>query len=314
VDPCAGEGDALKHLGQLLESKGEGLLAQTFGVELEKERAEIAEDNLDVIVKGGYEWLRASNEVFSAMYLNPPYDHEAKSSENSFSERTEVKFLRDLTAPGKYLQPGGLLVYCIPQHVLKDAASLLATRFQNIQVYRFTDENYPTFKQVIVFGHRRESSKKIKTKDEREWLESLTEADLPPLDTPDDSSWLVPEANGKVKLFRGSLMDPEEIMKDVEGSSTWDAVDKLLLPPSARKRDGKLKRPILPLKQMHMGTAIAAGLVGGNMGSHYLEGITRKVASTRTEATETGRKEVTEERHVTIIRVFSPEFGVVDLE
>jgi len=218
-----------------------------------------------------------------------------------------------LTAPKKYLQPGGLLIYCIPQHALRNAAALLVTRFENISVYRFTDENYPAFKQVIVFGYRRRNSKNIKIKDEKEWLESLSVADLPALDVQDNTCYQVPSADGSVELFRGSVMDPEEIMRDIEDSPAWPAVEKLMLPPSVRKGNVKLKRPLLPLKQMHLGIAIAAGAVGGNMGNHILEGVTKKVTTKRTEPTETGHKEIEEERHVTTIRVFSPE-GVFDLE
>ncbi|MHB1417966.1 MAG: DUF6094 domain-containing protein [Bacillota bacterium] len=308
LDPCAGEGAALRQMADGMASLGG--CPVTFGVELEKERAEECRQVLDNVVKGAYEGLRASHEVFSAMWLNPPYDNDIGL------ERMEVRFLRSLTEAGKYLQTGGLFMYCVPQQILTSAAALLANRFERIKVYRLSDQNYPVFKQVVLFGYRRGTGKRVDTKEVRICLEELGQAgpeDLPSLDAPDGITFDVPAAAGDVQLFRGSLLDPEEIIKDVERSPGWETVERMLLPVSVRKGHAKLKNPVLPLKPAHYAIAIAAGAVGGNLGSHYLEGVTKKVVDRREEVTDTGTTIIESERHVTSIRVFSPE-GAFTLE
>jgi tRNA1(Val) A37 N6-methylase TrmN6 len=308
LDPCCGEGAALKQMGDHLIVLGAN--PRMHGVELEEGRAESAKQVLNCVVKGGYETLRASNEVFSFIWLNPPYD-EARNG-----DRTELNFLRNLTAPNKYLQPGGLLGFCIPQRVLVDCAQLLAFRFENIRVYRFTDKNYPAFKQIVVFGYRmkgRGDPQKVKAI--RKNLTILGEGDpeaLPQLDADDGICFNIPESAGEVKLFRGYFLDPVEIAMDIEKSPGWNDFANLLMPANLRN-EAKLKSPILPLKPTHMATAIAAGAVGGNMTSHILVGLTTKETENRTEYEENENsikeKHIYTERHVTKTRVYSQHPG-----
>jgi hypothetical protein len=308
LDPCCGKGEALKQMGDHLITLGANPLM--YGVELEENRAEAAKQLLNKVVKGGYETLRASNEVFSFMWLNPPYDQARNGS------RMELNFLRDLTAPSKYLQPGGLLGFCIPQYILTDCAQLLAHRFENIGVYRFTDKNFPIFKQIVVFGYRmkgRGDPEKVKVI--KEWLTILAECSpesLPTLDNEDGINFNIPESAGEVKQFRGYILDPVEVAMDVDAAPTWRDFENLRLPANLRN-EAKLKSPILPLKPAHMATAIAAGAVGGNMTAHILVGLTSKKTDTsvKYEETEnsTSEKIIFTERHVTKIRVYSQHKG-----
>jgi len=304
LDPCAGEGTALKQAADYFKSLGAEV--KTYGVELEETRAELAKEKLDRVVKGGYENLRASNEVFSFIWLNPPYDWARNG------QRMELNFLRDLTAPGKYLQPGGVLGFCIPQYVLKDCAQILAFRFDKLTVYRFTDDNYSNFKQVVVFGHRMaKKNDPDRVREIKEYLIKLGTKGpdvLPPLDFEDEISFEVPESAGEVNLFRGSILDPEEIARDIENAPGWQDFENLLMPPNVRDT-AKLKSPVLPLKPTHMATAIAAGAVGGNMTDHILVGLTAKKVdkSTQFEEKDNGTLErhISVEKYVTKVRIFS---------
>lgn len=305
LDPCAGRGEALRQLADALAAKGAKVA--TYGVEIERERAEAAAQILDRVVKGGYEHLRCSRGVMSLMWLNPPYDH------NRLGGRVEVDFLWDLTAPDGYLVPGGLVMYCIPQESLAPAALLLATRLQDLAVYRFTDAGYPAFHQVVVFGYRTKTRRGPEARRDKERLEALARAGpeaLPPLDADDGVRFSVPPAPGPVALFRGGLLDPEEIARDVAASPLWEKLPGLLVPDTGGAR---LRRPLLPLKLAHMALAIAAGAVDGNMGTHILEGTARKVVDRTEEDAGDGTTRVVEvERHVTTVRVFTRE-GVYEL-
>jgi hypothetical protein len=303
LDPCAGEGDALKMIYDRLKEMGAEPVS--YGVELEENRAEKCKTVLDYAIKCGYEDVRTSSRAFSLMWLNPPY-HERDG------ERVEVTFLRDLTDPisGK-LMPGGILGFCIPQYVLGPAAPILAARFDDIRVYRFTDENFDAYKQIVVFGIRRIRARRgAEAKEIRERLKHLATIDvLPELDEPDGFFYQVPEGTKKI-TFRGSATDPVELAKDVEISPVWDEINYSLLPFT---KGSILKNPVLPLSKTHDAIAIAAGAIGGNMGGLYLVGRTKKVTDKKIIPEEEGSKIVETDRHVTTIRVYTPG-GVYSLE
>ena len=142
-DPCAGEGHALKEIKDSLQ-------CESYGIEPDTHRGKIAKQNLTRCLITDYENSRISNRAFSLLYLNPPYDWNVRNDEVSASERHERTFLRDTIG---YLIPGGVLVYLIPQSRLdKTIAKILAYRFGDVRVFRFPDEEYKSFKQVVIFG------------------------------------------------------------------------------------------------------------------------------------------------------------------
>jgi hypothetical protein len=301
-DPCAGEGRALRQMAEVLA--GKGARVTTYGVELERFRAEKARKLLDHVIAGGYETIRMTNGAVSAMWLNPPY------ADMKGSGRVETMFLRDLTR--ERLQPGGLLMFCIPQSTLSDCASVLANRFKDIEVYRFTDEHYPLFRQVVVFGYRREKndsgpearqvSKRLAYLG-RQGLEAIK-----PLDVQDGRTFAVPPAVKEISLFRGSEVARDEAAGAVARSTVFAKMEELLMPPPVARV--KMSTPILPLKLAHIGTAIAAGAVGGNMGNHIVVGNTKKVVKTF----DCDEKTIMQtEQMVTTIKVFSPQ-GIFVLE
>ncbi|MDT3417101.1 hypothetical protein QO009_002996 [Brevibacillus aydinogluensis] len=280
----------------------------TYGVELEKERAAEAANILDHVLQDGYENVRTEDK-FSVLYLNPPYD-------DGFAERVETSFLRRLTNQStNVLLKGALLIFCIPQYVLEDAALLLATRFSNIKVYRFTDENYPVFKQVVVFAqfHRPDPDERKKTAKYLRDIAQLGPEVLPSLDTEDGITFSINPSPEPVQLFRAGKLRIEELTKDIETSPLFQTVQEWFLPSSSR--NAELKNPVLPLKPTHYAIAIAAGAVGGNMGNHLLVGVTKKIEETSDKFDEDGKKtgEVTIKHFKSIVRVFTRE-GVFDLE
>ena len=103
LDPCAGEGTALKQIGETLS-------AETYGIELDTERGRIAKENLTQCLITDYMATRISNQAFSLLYLNPPYDWAIKNDEVSTSERYERTFLRNTI---RYLIPNGVLAWGI---------------------------------------------------------------------------------------------------------------------------------------------------------------------------------------------------------
>jgi hypothetical protein len=300
LDPCCGEGIALEKMANSLKAQGADVVS--YGVELEEGRARKARDYIDNVICSPYEDAVVTPQAFSFMWLNPPYMDYGY-------ERAEVVFLKDLTDPNKgKLQPGGLLGFCIPEKVLKDAALLLAVRFHNIKVYRFT-ENYPAYKQIVVFGYRRK--KRPSTDEFRETKEWLSNLDIiPRLNVEDGITFTIPSSINEIKTFKPAQPSKDEVMNALQQSSAWKRAEELL--PRLKQIQDR-KPPVLPLKTAHIAVAIAAGAIGGSMGNHLLVGKSKKVVDSTVVPDEKGVTETQTERVITTVRVFSRD-GIFDLK
>jgi 16S rRNA G1207 methylase RsmC len=83
------------------------------------------------------------------LYLNPPYDWDAGSTNN---QRLEAVFLDHIY---RWLEPGGVLLFVIPLPRLANCARLLSEEFQDLRVFRLTESACLQFKQIVVVGTRR---------------------------------------------------------------------------------------------------------------------------------------------------------------
>jgi len=220
LDPCCGKGAALKQWQDDMKAKGAN--PTSYGIEIEKSRGTQAESIIDHVIKCGYEEAKISHDAFSAMYLNPPFMQMN-------GERMETTFLRDLT--GDYLQAGGILIFNLPQYVLKDVAKILASRFVDIKVYRFTDANYDSYKQVIVYAVRRR--KGIRSEKERRYQQSIEKElhnysflgknALPSLDVADldTNFYTIPKNEKPVVLFQSMKVEEDDILQSLQTSNRF---------------------------------------------------------------------------------------------
>jgi hypothetical protein len=145
LDPCAGEGHALAYLAGHL---GKGV--STFGIELSPQRAGEAETRLAHVLNTPFENAVLTEETFSLLFTNPPYDGE---SSTGGGERLEYTFLTNGT---RLLVRGGVLVYIIPEtRVSEKIARHLAGWYEELRCFRFAGEDYARFKQVVIFARRR---------------------------------------------------------------------------------------------------------------------------------------------------------------
>lgn len=267
LDPCCGEGLALAQLVS-------GTLALTYGVELDQLRAGEAETHIQNILKCGIEETRIAHQSCSLLFLNPPYDEAIREEDaETKPERQEKVFLR-MGIP--YLVPGGVLVYIIPQSRLnRGIARLLACRFDNVRVFRFPDPEYDDFKQVVVFGVRKAENsldEELALK-----LQNVPNRKLKPLPETVTAQYPVP-ASPPSKLFRSTVIDPEELEKHMAQSPLWRKLHAMVT-----KNDLQVPRPPLPLHSGHLGLLLAAGKLDGVVGKgddlHVVKGKVAKIVS-----------------------------------
>lgn len=143
IDPCVGQGTAL----QILTKDAP---ARLYGVELDAERARIASSKGIETVQGNTFDAIVRSESFSLLYLNPPYDSEIGSIAN---RRMEAVFLEHTY---RWLAMEGILVFVIPFERLHDCVGVLSSHFAGLNVYRMNDPDSVQYRQIVVFGIRRE--------------------------------------------------------------------------------------------------------------------------------------------------------------
>ena len=294
LDPCAGTGEPAAAMGAALG-------AQTYGIELNADRAAAVRGRLDRVICGDAFATRLSNGAFSVLYCNPPYhDDEEKL-------RLEHRFLQHLS---RALCPGGLLLFVIPQRRLEVSARYLANHYERLAAWRFPDQEWAAFGQIVLVGAKKPWAAPDAA---AEWLvRAWSSEELPVLpDGPGDGAALppVPTVPAGEVLFASAIPDPQEAAAECRRAGAWalPQVAEALWPPDERP-----VRPLMPLKKAHLGALTASGFVNNPLLEHdgervLVKGRTVKVL-VRREADD-DRTIVERERHVTTITVLDLDTG-----
>jgi Uncharacterised methyltransferase family (DUF6094) len=262
LDPCVGDGVAFVRLIQ-------GMRARRYGVEIDAYRAEQARGLGIETLQANTSDVRSPAEAFSLVYLNPPYDLETGSTNN---QRLELVFLEHTY---RWLKPGGVLVFIIPQPQLRICARILSEHFMDLSIYRLTEPASVQYKQVAVLGVRRKRHQHVRDSvllDAVRWLEDLAmKPDLEPLSETPSIRYEIP-ASGPVTLVHAgiALDDVEDLLLE---SAAYRQASRILLP---KQRDVR-GRPLTPLHGGHVGLLCTAGMLNGVFG----EGEDRHIAHWR---------------------------------
>lgn len=261
-DPCVGDGVAFAHM--LRDAP-----AHRYGIEIDAYRAEQARALEIETVQADAMDVRCPAESLSLLYLNPPYDWEAGASHN---QRLESVFLEHTY---RWLKPGGVLLFVIPQTRLAKCARLLSEQFTDLRVFRLTEPACLQYKQVVVLASRRKRHVRLSDTTLLEgtrYLENLaTKPDLDRLwDTP-DVRYEVPASEPIVLTHAGIPLDEVEDL--LFESAAYRQASRLLLP---KQRDVR-GRPLTPLHGGHVGLLCTAGMLNGVFG----EGEGRHIAHWR---------------------------------
>lgn len=301
LDPCCGEGLALKNLVQDAN-------AVTYGIELDNYRAEQAKGNIDHILRGSYEDARVSNNAFSCLFLNPPYDWNVSTDSDEGSDRrTEKTFLKGTV---RYVQPEGVLVYIVPQkRVTYDIARLLAYRFDDFNPYRFPDEEYDRFRQIVLFGKKKPKGFLDDQASDR--LHSIPGEELEQIPYLERPIYELP-ASPEVRLFRSSIIDEEELEKELGDSPLWKRLREY-----GGGNKNNVGRPPLPLHSGHLGLLLASGCLDGVVGEgedrHVVRGKVEKVTHVEQEYHDEALIEREIESYRVSIKVLKKDGDIVTL-
>lgn len=261
IDPCVGQGAALHLITKDAPVK-------RYGVELDAERARIASASDIETIQGNTFDAIVRAESLSLLYLNPPYDSEIGSIAN---RRMEAVFLEHTH---RWLVMDGVLALVIPFERLHDCAGILSSHFGSLNVFRMTDPDSVQYRQIVVFGVRREV-RGIAVENNKRQLQNIglygSFQKLTELQPGSCVPYTVP-ASGPVEMgYRGL---PYDLLEDLlPHSCAWRQAAPLLLPHD----DIATGRPITPLHGGHVGLLCTAGLLNGVFG----EGDDRHIARWR---------------------------------
>jgi len=251
LDPCAGDGMAF---ARLLE----GTEARRYGIEIDANRAEQARElGVDTLQADTMD-VRCPAESYSLLYLNPPYDFETGQTNN---QRLELVFLEHTY---RWLKPGGVLVFVIPQPQLKSCARILSEHFDDLLVYRLTEPASVQYQQIAVLGVRRKRHQHLRDSallDCVRWLEMLaTKPDLDALGDAPALRYEIPNSGPVTLTNMGIPLDEvEDLLPD---SAAYRQASRALL---LQHRDVR-GRPLTPLHGGHVGLLCTAGMLNGVFG------------------------------------------------
>ena len=261
IDPCVGQGIAL----ELVTSDAP---VRLYGVELDAERARIASSRGIETVQGNIFDAIARPESFSLLYLNPPYDSEIGNIAN---RRMEAVFLEHTY---RWLRMDGILILVIPFERLHDCTGILSSHFASLRVFRMTDPDSVQYRQIGVFGVRRDVRGSAVESNKRQlhgigvYRRFMELAELQPGAC---VPYSVPPSGEATLNYRGL---PYDILEDLlPHSGAWKQAAPLLMPHD----DVATGRPITPLHGGHVGLLCTAGLLNGVFG----EGEHRHIARWR---------------------------------
>lgn len=244
-DPCCGCGTALNHL--VMQEN-----AETYGIEMDEMRGREAESRINRVGFGSFFHSRISTEAFHAVFLNPPY--LSVMTEGGSRARSEKRFLVENI---HHLMQNGILIYIIPYYRLTyDICRILCDNFRDISFYRFLDDEFSKFKQIVVFGIKKKKEDGSKQAHKMSEYAMLPEK-IPMINTLISESYLMPNEPKRVEIFKGAIFNLGELQRQMSSSKTIDTLFE------KSKIDGMEKRPLLPFNNGQIGLIGGSGYING---------------------------------------------------
>ena len=273
VDPCAGEGVALKVMSDRLEIRPGYKSVDTYACEMERTRWEVLRQTDPMRqrtwkqgqhVHGDFFHVRFSPGMADVLLLNPPYDQDREF------KRLESRWIRHC-AP--ILAQGGILVFIVPHYALAACADTMALHFTDLRAYRFPGKDFDTFKQVFVLGRKVERA--APEPGVAAWCHALaddaTTADEVPMDGSGEryplryritsNDWLGVSVNRTIWTM--THFDVSGVATMAPWASERGPMTDLDHPADLCHRLGAVYPVVNPPRPVHLAAALAAGVFNG---------------------------------------------------
>ena len=255
LDPCAGDGTAIRQLGELLGCQP----TMIHAIELDDSRSDTIHAALPeahILAPADFFGCRASYGSLSLIWLNPPFDYSYRGY------RVEEEFLWRAT---EWLMTGGVMALVCPEDVVEefsDARQHFTRFYENVVIVPFPEAHRP-FNEVIVFGHKRATREVDRAGNRKAW-ESVQ--------APEGFRYQIPPGNGP-RLFQKVQPTEPELQRMLANSPLRS---HLKSPPAV-----PVPSPPLPLGIGHVALLLASGHLDGVVQPdgklpHVVRGTSRK--------------------------------------
>jgi hypothetical protein len=239
LDPCCGEGEALKTLAYATGCP------EVYGIELEDHRAVKAQALCGDGVLGPASFFdtRITRDTFGLAWVNPPFDDEAGGG-----QRVELNFLVRAT---DYIAPGGVLCFVVPETQVggtwksRELTQFFVERYENGVIVLPRDKHRP-YREVVCIGTKR--------KRPIDWAK--TGCAVPPMVRIEavTQRWAVPVTGAPRQFVKIGYTD-KELLEAVARSPHWRLTQEPQQIPPAR--------PPLPISKGHIALLLASGECDG---------------------------------------------------
>ena len=292
LDPCCGEGLAVRQLAQALGVPED----HVHGIELDAGRTEKARENLpnaQILGPASYAGVRVSPQSLGLAYVNPPFDDELGGG-----GREEKAFVEQVVY---WLDAGGILVLVVPEAAIVAKGkfvTMLDARFEQIRVFQFPKHVRP-YKELVIIGRKRKQA--LTDSDAQthgclhrmgmEWRNLYWDQRLGPIDHPAYAQFT------SLKHHKGETALVPHVTYTIPPTwkpSTWAKVaytddelaDEIKRSPLNKilreTKPVELARPPKPPGKGHTALLLASGLLDGLVespehGNHVVRGTAKKI-------------------------------------
>ncbi len=250
LDPCAGEGRALKLLAEAWNLK-------PYANELDNGRAAECQRLFGPIqaVHGDLYQLRASTGGFVALWCNPPYTWDVTGRD----KRRELGMLKHSL---KWLQPDGYALWCVyAHHVTPEAAGYLTTRCSRVDLWKLPGLHLGEYVQVVVVARLGQPAVDPAAR-ALELVELARSGNMPELTVQDTPRYEFPRpAPRKTFLFAPKVISPEIALQAARDSGAqFSSGFTALLEPLVIAEE---VRPVVRPRGRQLALILAAGMFNG---------------------------------------------------
>lgn len=300
LDPCCGEGEAL----DIIAPRESGAIR--YGIELDRTRYVESVRRLDHVVLGDALRDVEIQGRFDLLFLNPPYDYDSLSS-----ERLETLFLNRYMF---HVANGGLIIHVVPLEIVSGfyskAYPVVLEKFsKEIKIYRFPDDLFPRFRQVVVFQRFGRATEKEREGNQEllDWLRTRAlPQDIETIDAATlEEPFEVKSRNTRIRKFISYHITDDQYESAFQKSdvssylSIFDVPEVIDVVPLAQLRVG------------HLAMLVASGMTNGvkipvEDGFMVIKGMVERKTSTFSHEGEDGKTEtiITEKPSITVKVLF----------
>ena len=247
-----------------------------YGLESDNSYAESAKEHATKIIKGQIKGSRIKNEVFDLLIANCSISATLK--DNMFSGtviKTERQFIQNII---KYIAPEGIVVIGIPFYRLhKDMCILIAKHFDKVTIVQGIGEKNNILHMAYIVGQK-SKDKSINEEVYNMLRRCYDYKNIPSIFDVLLDQYKIGPRYAEVDLFKGSMLDVEELYNIVETSG---CVDSFLQKQRVSKISENTKRPLLPFNVGQIGLVLTSGCLDGvidegNGSYHLIKGMVSK--------------------------------------